>query len=207
VLLGQPVFDGMFLQTTAKGVLRSHFHLYWVIAMGMYAAALYAFVSALWTAGDDSIALDADTIASADSLYSDHTCSYVGPRGHLLWQFKVGSLAIPAAVEAGYFVLSFSWFLYKPLSLGASFFIGLNAMLVGNFVYFSGSKEAYSVWCWEALFIYLFVVIEPYVFPPHEHRAVKAEKAVKGLTSAALNVGAGGMGSRLRSRTPAKHAK
>jgi hypothetical protein len=68
---------------------------------------------------------------------------------------------IPNVVEAAYFILSLSWFLYKPFKIGACFFIGLNGLLIGNMLFFNGSKESYSVWCWQAIFIYLFFIFEP----------------------------------------------
>ena len=82
---------------------------------------------------------------------------------------------LPAVVEAAYFLLSLAWLLYRPFKVGFAFFIGINGLLVATLVWLGDSKEAYSVWCWQAVFIYLFVIFEPYVLGPHPAKGAKAE--------------------------------
>mmetsp|Transcript_16656 Transcript_16656/g.28108 ORF Transcript_16656/g.28108 Transcript_16656/m.28108 type:complete len:263 (+) Transcript_16656:381-1169(+) len=164
-LLLQPVLDGFFLFfTTDGGVLtkKSTKIAYWSAAIGMYLAGIGAFLHAHFApAGSNK--LDREVVLSADSLYSDSTCTFVGPNGHLLWQFSINDLLVPSTIEAGYFALSLTWLLYKPFKVGSAFFVLLNGMLAANMWYFRGSKESYSVWCWQAVAIYLFFIVEPYV--------------------------------------------
>jgi hypothetical protein len=168
VLMAQPLLDGVFLSTTNGGLLASRIcsGLYWFCAIGMFMAAAVLFCAAhfnLFGNGFESNKLDSTTIADPNSLYSNRTCTFVGPHGHLLWQFSVNALKGPETIETSYFILSLTWFMYRPFVIGATFFLGINGLLVGNMLYFDGSKEMYSVWCWQAVFIYFFFVVEPWV--------------------------------------------
>mmetsp|Transcript_22750 Transcript_22750/g.49848 ORF Transcript_22750/g.49848 Transcript_22750/m.49848 type:complete len:257 (+) Transcript_22750:73-843(+) len=165
-LLSQPLMDGVFLFSTTRGgwlAGRLYRLSYWLIIGTMYLASIYKFTA---THLDASVsALDVETIADPKSLYSNRTCTFVGPHGHLLWQFAMEDLTVPEVVEAAYFILGLSWFLYRPFAIGATFFVCFNALLIGNLVYFEGNKpESYSVWCWQGIFIYLFVLVEPWLF-------------------------------------------
>ena len=121
----------------------------------MYLASIYKFTAAHL---DSSVStLTAETIADPTSLYSNRTCTFVGPHGHLLWQFAMSDLTVPQVVEAVYFVLGLTWLLYRPFAIGASFFVCFNALLIGNLVYFEGNNpEAYSVWCWQGASLTLY---------------------------------------------------
>ena len=147
-------------------------YIYWFITGIMYLASITKFLT---THLDGSLSsLSAETIADPSSLYSNRTCTYVGPHNHLLWQFAMEDITVPQVVEAAYFVLGLAWLFYRPFSLGASFFASFNYLLVANMYYFDGIKpEAYSVWCLQGVFIYLFFLFEP-ILPfgtPHAKEA------------------------------------
>lgn len=160
ILLSQPVLDGIFLSTSTSGHLKGKLmNIYWIIAFTVVFAAFGSFLFSYFQLGLNHLTIQ--EINDPNIIFSNKTCTYVGPYGHLLWQFSMTDLFIPNIVEASYFILSLSWFLYKPFKIGALFFIGLNGLLIANMIFFNGSKESYSVWCWQAIFIYLFFIFEP----------------------------------------------
>lgn len=98
------------------------------------------------------------------SYTNDKTCTYIGKNGHLQWAIAtLDSFFTPNAYT--YSLLWLSCIFARPLRL----FSGILLFGFGLFLFFlfelRGSFEAGSVWCWSAIILHLYMVLQPYVLP------------------------------------------
>lgn len=102
--------------------------------------------------------------SSYKSYTNDKTCTYIGKNGHLQWTIAtLDSFFTPNAYT--YSILWSSCIFAKPLRL----FSGILMFGLFLFVFFlfelRGSFEAGSVWCWSAMILHLYLVVQPYRLP------------------------------------------
>mmetsp|Transcript_114379 Transcript_114379/g.243969 ORF Transcript_114379/g.243969 Transcript_114379/m.243969 type:complete len:288 (+) Transcript_114379:84-947(+) len=90
------------------------------------------------------------------------SCTYIGRNGHLHWVWKTSQIyVLPGAFT--YSVLSVLcvfacpfWLMGGPICISTFiYFLFL--------IYFNFSFEAGSVWCWSALYLFIFYIIQPYI--------------------------------------------
>ena len=115
------------------------------------------------------------------SYYHQETCTYVGLSGHHLhWTVNIpDTFMTPNA-----FTYSLLWstvIFAKPKRYAAGIFLFAAALFWTQLAYFSMSFEAGSVWCWSALFVFVYFVVQPYVLPCEG--AVESTSAKQALAS------------------------
>jgi hypothetical protein len=122
----------------------------------------------------------------ADSDYTSYlhvdTCTYVGRSGHHLhWAVALmDHFAIPNAYT--YALLWLSLVGARPRRFAAAIYLVLVALFGVQLVWFQGSWEAGSVWCWAAAVVFGYFLVQPYVLPcrPMEKNVVNMKRYLKG---------------------------
>lgn len=99
------------------------------------------------------------------SYLHTETCTYIGLSGqHLHWSYRFPNTFItPNAFT--YALLWFSIIVTKPKRFAAGIYLIALGIFIIQLIYFQLSFEAGSVWCWSAIFIFIYFIIQPYIFP------------------------------------------
>lgn len=116
-----------------------------------------------------------DALSSRLLSIADETCTMEGPGGHLMWRFSASLLSLVLLPnQFVYFLLFFLPLVlfYRPFSLGGVLGLVMCALLTITFAYLR-SAEAFSVFCWQGLFVHLWVLFYPYLFPQPQHSHVE----------------------------------
>lgn len=131
------------------------------ILFGLSFIALYIYTNSI---SFESVWLNRLVDSDFKSYTNDKTCTYIGKNGHLQWTIAtLDSFFTPNAYT--YSLLWLSCMFARPLRL----FSGILLFGFGLFLFFlfelRGSFEAGSVWCWSAIILHLYMVLQPYVLP------------------------------------------
>jgi len=112
---------------------------------------------------------DAPLVSLEDSGYLSYshleTCAFVGREGHLHWAFRqMNSYMVPNGFP--YFLTFLVPTLFvRPWGFFSGIVTVLTALGFAQLVYFGFSFEFGSVWCWSALLLHVYLVLQPYVMP------------------------------------------
>lgn len=103
------------------------------------------------------------------------TCSYVGPHGHLLWQFGVPAGVTALAVMPNQFVWALLWcaplaIFFRPRRVGWALLAIFAVLFVATWLWLDGSAETLSVFCWLGISVHGYALALPWLVPePTSH--------------------------------------
>lgn len=101
------------------------------------------------------------------SYLHTETCAYLGKSGHLHWSFAtIDSFLTPNAFT--YCLLLCSVVVARPWLFSSAILTVNLLVFVLELMYFRMSFESGSVWCWSAVFLSTYIVLQPYVLPIQE---------------------------------------
>ena len=99
------------------------------------------------------------------SYHHNETCTYLGASGHHLhWAYGLADTYVTPNGFT-YFLLWLSVLYARPLRFAAGIYLFAAGVFFTQLVYFKLSWEAGSVWCWTAMFIFVYFAVQPYVLP------------------------------------------
>jgi hypothetical protein len=118
---------------------------------------------------------EAPLVSLQDSNYTSYlhleTCTFLGRHGHLHWGVaQLRHYMIPNA--ATYFLTAMTPVLFaRPYRYLSGIFMILVLVCVIQFIYYEGSFEFGSVWCWSAFLLFFYLILQPYLLPIKPTRA------------------------------------
>ena len=96
--------------------------------------------------------------------FHTETCSWVGRHGHLHWTVATADTWFtPNAFSYG--LLWSSIIFARPWQFASGILMTGLVIFLAEIIYFGGSFEAGSVWCWSSVIMQTYFLVQPYILP------------------------------------------
>ncbi|KNC52736.1 uncharacterized protein AMSG_08614 [Thecamonas trahens ATCC 50062] len=165
-LFAQPMAVNWFGAKAANGAAARLAHRTCFTLACIVAAA--AAVASIWPQA--LVRLSHADVIDASHSFGVATCSFVGPHGHLLWQFGVPAGIATMAVMPNQFVWALLWcaplaLFFRPRRVGW-ILLAIFAVLFGaTWLWLDGSAETLSVFCWLGIAVHGYALALPWLAP------------------------------------------